>query len=124
MTRHLRLAVAFALAAVLLAAGALRLGLTAAHWVSTAVLAYGALLASLGACREHRSHRGTVTDCERARGRARGEASIAPLDPCCAFWLASSGAVHGRRCHTLAARPPAEQQPPASITPTVNDSTE
>ncbi|MEU9134627.1 hypothetical protein AB0D33_01430 [Streptomyces sp. NPDC048404] len=103
MTRPLRTGRVLALAAVLLAAGAIRLGVTD-QWIAAAALAYGTLLAALGACLERRAHRRILAQHERARRRARGEAPIAPLDPCCSFWLASDGAAHGRGC----ARPRAD----------------
>lgn len=105
MTQHRRMGRSLALAAVLLAAGAIRLGLTE-HRFTAVVLAYGALLASIGTCLEYRAHRRALAKHERARRRVRGEAPIAPLDPCCTFWLASQGAVHGRAC----TRPPTRQR--------------
>jgi hypothetical protein len=125
VTRHLRTGRALALAAVLLGAGAIRLG-TTGHWIAAAALAYGTLLAALGASLEYRSHHRTLAQHERARRRARGEAPLAPLDPCCAFWLASDGAAHSRGC----TRPPAdlslaEQQALAETTaPAVNNTME
>jgi hypothetical protein len=97
VTRHHRTGRALALTAVLLGAGAIRLGVTD-HWIAAAALAYGTLLAALGACLERRAHRRILAQHERARRRARGEAPLAPLDPCCAFWIASAGAAHGRGC--------------------------
>jgi hypothetical protein len=108
VTRHRRLGRALALAFVLLAAGAIRLGLTG-RWIAAAALAYGAVLAGIGACREYRSHRLTLAQHEQARRRARGTAPLTPLDPCCAFWLASQGSVHGRGC---TGRSLTEQQAP------------
>lgn len=125
MTRRRRMGRALALAAVLLAAGAIRLGATG-HWVAAAALAYGTLLAGLGACLEYRFHRRVLAQHERARRRARGEAPLAPLDPCCAFWLASEGAAHGRGCTRPPAAPSlAEQQAVAETTgPAINNTVE
>jgi hypothetical protein len=97
VTRHRRLGRALALATVLLFAGAFRLGATD-HWIAAAALGYGALLAGVGTRLEYRAHRREVEEHEQARRRARGQAPLAPLDPCCAFWLASHGAAHGRAC--------------------------
>ncbi|WP_392967238.1 hypothetical protein [Streptomyces sp. LN245] len=102
MTRPLRTGRALALAAVLLAASTIRLAVTD-RWIAAAALAYGTLLAALGACLEYRAHRRTLAQHERARRRARGEVPLAPLNPCCSFWLASDGAAHGRGCTRLPA---------------------
>lgn len=96
VTRHLRIGRACSLAAVLLGIGATDLA-TQDEWLFAAALAYGTLVAGLGARVEYGSHRRVLEQHEWARRHALGEEPLAPLDPCCPLWRMSR-TVHAPDC--------------------------
>ncbi|MFF0143566.1 hypothetical protein ACFYRN_45185, partial [Streptomyces sp. NPDC005227] len=81
MTRHLYTGRACTLATVGLGAAATDLA-TQHDWLPAAFLAYGTLIAGLGAYIEYGSHRRVLEQHEWARRHALGETPLAPLDPC------------------------------------------
>ncbi|MFE2311636.1 hypothetical protein ACFXC8_00295 [Streptomyces sp. NPDC059441] len=90
-------------------------------WWETSMFWFVAVFLAEGASRERHQRRARERAVAvRLACLARGEAVIEPPRPCCQFWVASDGAVHGHDC----IRPPAartslslaEQQALAEIT--------
>ncbi|AYD81657.1 hypothetical protein SEA_KROMP_56 [Streptomyces phage Kromp] len=91
--RHLYAASA---GAVLLTAAALY-ALTRGLHMPAVLFAFGVLVLTEAALREHRRLRRRRLEAEWARRRARGDRP-APLDPCCLLARASHGQAHDRNC--------------------------
>ena len=81
----------------LASAMALALGITVANittpWLALPFVFVAALYADLY------QRRRTTTDALRT-ARAQARARAPQFTPCCAFWHATNGNVHSRRCHT------------------------
>ncbi|MFF9285432.1 hypothetical protein [Streptomyces griseosporeus] len=89
--------------AILLAAAAVG-ALLHRQYAPAALFAFGVLVLTEAALREHRRLRRARLECDWARRHALGE-NPPPLDPCCLLARASQGASHDHRCtgpHSLA----------------------